>query len=435
MKKRWFTIVTLLTMAAILCGCGREPETAKVVPITPEQESSVLTQGESIACVHVSEQEILPDYKSTHSSEPLTPIGNWSGGGLVNGYYFAVNGEFRICNGKNACRVKTDTGDILYYHYEDGVFTPRKALAYRGNVEFPSGAMAVEFNYWLEDGALVIDDLGGGGEEPTASADRLGSETDLVLLRCGWGTNHLELAILNLETGKAEPIDTGTEPCTDAYFDSTNTRMLLQYTSGEYGLMQSGEVQNLRTLTGIQGRFFAYWESDLGPNLGPDGILITVQDNENGTLPVYAYDCKSGTTRELLSDAKGYDGTDSNVPVYETLSHAKYLCYSPDKTASVIDLAAGTERKIDGHEWQSGTGGIYSCLGGGFYFLRDGASLIQMGFLDCNSGKFTIFDRTPAAADLQEWFSPVCFDTGTFVFGVGDTFKPQYLLVYDFNSD
>lgn len=151
---------------------------------------------------------------------------------------------------------------------------------------------------------------------------------------------------------------------------------------------------------------------------------------------MYAYNCKSGTTRELLSDAKRYNGTVSDVPVYEKLSHAKYLCCYPDKTVSVIDLAAGTERKIDGYEWQSGTGDIYSCLGGGFYFSRDGALLLQMGFLDCSSEKLTIFDRTPAAAaDLQEWYSPECFDTGTFVFGVGDMIKPQYLLVYDFNPD
>lgn len=431
MKKRWFTIVTLLTMAAILCGCGREPKTAEVEPVTSEQGSPVLTQGDSIACVHVPEREILPDYKSTHSSDPLTPIGKWSGGGLVNGYYFAVNSEFRICDGKN-CRVKTDTGDILYYHYEDGAFTPRKALAYRGNVEFPNGAMPVKFNYWLENGTLVIDDLDGEGEEPIAYAQRLGSETDRVLLICGGGTNHLELAILDIKTGKAEPVDTGAEPCTDAYFDSSYTRLLLRYTSGEWWLMQNGEVQNLRTLTGIQGHFFPYWESDLGP----DGILITVQDNENGTLPVYAYDCKSGKTRELLSDAKRYDGTDSNVPVYEKLSHAKYLCCYPDKTVSVIDLAAGTERKIDGYEWQPDTECMYGSLGGEFYFSRDVASLVRMGFLDSSSEKLTIFDRTPAAtADLQEWYSPECFDTGIFAFGVGDTFNPQYLLVYDFNSD
>jgi len=432
MKKRWFAIVTLLTMAAILCSCGREPETAEVAPVTPEKGSLVLTQEDSISCVHVPEREILPDYKSAHASEPLAPIGKWSGGGLVNGYYFAVNGEFRICNGKNACRVKTDTGDILYYHYEDGAFTPRKALSYRGNVEFPSGAMPVKFNYWLEDGALVIDNLDGEDEERIAYAEPYCGATDRVLLSSGSGTNHLELAILDLKTGKAEPVDTGAEPCTDVYFDSTNTRMLLQYTSGEYGLMQNGEVQNLRTLTGIQGRFFAYWE----PDLGRDGILITVQDNENGTLPVYAYNCKSGTTRELLSDAKRYNGTDSDVPIYEKLSHAKYLCCYPDKTASVIDLADGTERKIDGYEWQSGTGGIYSCLGGGFCFSWDGAALVRMGFYDSSSQKFTIFDRTPvAAAELQEWHSPVCFDTGIFAFGVGDMIKPQYLLVYDFNSD
>ena len=432
MKKTRYIGAAVIIILAILCGCGRAAETAPTAAVTPGLESPAFTQSKSIACVRVPEREILPDYKSFHSAEPLSPIGEWSGGDLVDGYYFAVNGEFRICDGKNACRVKTNTGEILYYHYEDGAFTPRKALSCRGKAEFSSGAMPVKFNYWLEDGALVIDNLDGEGGEAIAYAKRFGSETDRVLLASGMGTNNLELATIDLDTGKSEPVDTGSEPCSDVYFDSGNTRMLLHYASGEWGLMQDGEAHDLRALTGIQGRFFACWE----PDLGTDGLLITVQDSKDGTLPVYAYDCRTGVTRELLPDAKSYDGTASTAPYYQPLSRAKYLCCYPDKTVSVIDLAAKTERKIDGCEWHTDTDGVYGALGGGFYFSRNGGSLARMGFLDCGSGKLTIADRTPDTnGAMQEWNSPECFDTGVFVLGVGDMLKPQYILVYDFCPD
>jgi hypothetical protein len=137
-----------------------------------------------------------------------------------------------------------------------------------------------------------------------------------------------------------------------------------------------------------------------------------------------------------LPDAVSYGGTASSAPYYQRLSRAKYLCCYPDETVSVIDLAAKTERKIDGCEWHTDTDGMYGALGGEFYFSRNGGSLDRMGFLDCGSEKLTVVDRTPAAeAAMQEWNSPECFDTGVFVLGVGDMLKPQYILVYDFCPD
>lgn len=365
-----------------------------------------------------------PNMTGGQTAEPLARIGKWDGNGF-KAYRFAINGSFRNCSGQGSCRVVAADGTIRYYHYSDGVFQPREAKSFAGSFEFSGVAVPIKFNYWTEDGELVIDNLDGEGAEHLAYAENYGEETDRVLIRNGGGTDNVLLADLDLKTGKISAVDTGGRPCSDIIPDGSCERFLLGYPDGEWGLMTNSKVQNLRELAGAEGSFDVCW----APELGDNAVEVTEKNNDNSSFSLYVLDCATGEKKTLLKNAERYTGAASGKPAYSTMDAAQFLCLYPDKTVSLLNFADMTERKLSNFSTDKYPGGF----SGDFYYSRAAGCAYQIGFLNPEKDSLTILqrDRGAEAAEICDFLR---LGGRVFALAEGRQLNPRYLTMCEFDG-
>lgn len=385
---------------------------------------AAFARGKAIVCTRQDEEVPAPDAAGTGTSEPMSITDQWSGSSF-SACRFAVNGSFRTCSGQGCCRVAAADGTIRYFRYSDGAFQPREAKSFTGSFEFSGAAVPVKFNYWTEDGALVIDNLDGEGAEHLAYAENYGGETDRVLIRNGTGTDNVLLAALDLKTGRISAVDTGDKPCSDIIPDGSCERFLLGYPGGEWGLMINSKVQDLRALAGIEGSFDARW----APELGDDAVMVTEKLNDNSSFSLYVVDCVTGAKKTLLRDADRYTGAAAAKPAYSVMGAAQCLCCYPDKSASILDFADMTERKLENFSTDKYPGGF----SGGFYYSFGADFAGQIGFLNAEKDSLTVLQRH-SSSDNAEVSGFIKLGDGAFALEEGGQPSPRYLVVYEFND-
>lgn len=404
--------------------------------------SEGLLQVTALPSVTISElpaAEIVPELSYPAGLKGLQLLDTWSVDGL-NVSYLAISSPYRhLGNGVFYCYPDNDHfADGTYYHLDAAGTITEIPPDDIHTVEQEIALGQVRFRWFLLEEVLILHNLTDQElandytlDGQLAYASAIPNRVDAVYLRQGSGTSSLSMAVMDLSTGVATPLNIGTDANVRSIACNTSgTRYLLTLEDRSYAVSDGKTVQPLTAVTQTQGTILdAKWR-----DFDHESQIIYVVQGEAGTQPsLRCCDLETGTVTHLLDDYLAYNGVIEEAPRYILLSHTYALRLTAHADMQLLNLWTGEKWVLEGFD--PSTGYFQPDLNGMASFTvwgeRDRAA---MGLLDAETATFCWFHRQPNESQ-QEEFDPWHLDRSTVLLPTIQTEEPgtpAFLYVYHY---